>query len=137
MAEHEWLGFDGGLSRLRQSIKIAEHIPQDAIRLRFDSFGALHAAVRSGLGCAILPCFAGDADPQLLRLPNSLEQTALQLWVLTHPDLRRSARVRAFLQFFGTRLQRAADQLSGLPDPSSAAAEGPSSRKQRRAPLPA
>jgi len=24
--------------------------------------------------------------------------------VLTHPDLRKSARVRAFLQFFGTRL---------------------------------
>lgn len=129
LAGHEWLGFDGGLSRLRQSMKIAAHIPQDAIRLRFDSFGALHAAVLSGLGCAVLPCFACDGDPRLARLPGTYEQTTLQLWVLTHPDLRRSARVRAFLNFFGTRLQRAGDRLNGraealAPAASTRVAEG-------------
>ena len=106
--QHEWIGFDGPMLRIRQAIWMAERIPDSRQTLRFDSFGAASEAMLAGLGCGAMPCFVCDDDPRLERLPGSHVKTDLQLWVLTHPDLRKSARIRACLQFFGTRL--AADQ---------------------------
>ena len=106
--QYEWIGFDGPMLRIRQAIWMAERIPESRQMLRFDSFGAASEAVLGGLGCGAMPCFACDDDPRLERLPGSHVKTDLQLWVLTHPDLRKSARIRACLQFFGTRL--AADE---------------------------
>ena len=54
------------------------------------------AALREGLGVAYLPCFMGDADPGLERYCPPDPQLNLGLWLLFHPDLRRTARVLAF-----------------------------------------
>ncbi|MDH5694437.1 MAG: LysR substrate-binding domain-containing protein, partial [Gammaproteobacteria bacterium] len=57
---------------------------------------ATHSA-RLGMGVVILPCFLGDTDPGLVRVGEPLENPVPDLWVLTHPDLRNTARVRALL----------------------------------------
>jgi DNA-binding transcriptional LysR family regulator len=114
LAEYEWLGFDGILRHLRQYAWLEKNVPESRIRLRFDHFGALRNAGVAGIGCMALPCFACDDDPALERIPNTYQTTDLQFWVLTHPDLRRSARVRAFLQFFGTRLSAMEHRLLGI-----------------------
>ena len=53
------------------------------------------------------------------------------LWVLTHPDLRRSARIHAFMEFFATRLVAARATLIGKPAPKTARAK-PATRKRAR-----
>lgn len=68
---------------------------------RLDSVLAMYAAVRSGVGVAVLPCYIADADTELMRLGNPLDDVAVGLWLLTHPDLRHTARVRAALKYFG------------------------------------
>lgn len=50
-------------------------------------------AVRAGLGFAYLPCFVADADPGLVRLADANPQFH-PAWVLTHPDLNSTERVR-------------------------------------------
>jgi len=54
------------------------------------------AALREGLGISILPCFMGDADPVLERYRDPDPALNLGLWILLHPDLKRTARVLAF-----------------------------------------
>jgi molybdate transport repressor ModE-like protein len=54
------------------------------------------SAIREGLGVSYLPCFMGDADPQLQRYCEPDVQHDLGLWILLHPDLKRTARVLAF-----------------------------------------
>jgi molybdate transport repressor ModE-like protein len=54
------------------------------------------AAIREGLGVSILPCFMADTDPTLQRYCEPDPAYNLGLWVLLHPDLRRTARVLAF-----------------------------------------
>ncbi len=54
------------------------------------------SAIKEGLGVSYLPCFLGDADPQLERYCGPDEQHDLGLWILLHPDLKRTARVLAF-----------------------------------------
>lgn len=113
---YEWLGFDGQLLRVGQAKWLADHVPESRVRLRFDSFGPLRTAVGAHLGCAPLPWFACEPDPTLERLPGTAVLTNFHFWVLTHPDLRRSARVRAFLQFFGTRLAAMGPEVMGRAD---------------------
>ncbi len=54
------------------------------------------SAIREGLGVSYLPCFMGDADPLLERYRAPDPSHDLGLWILLHPDLRRTARVLAF-----------------------------------------
>ena len=76
-----------------------KHVPSERVVFRSSSLLALRAVARSGLGVAPLPCYLGDADPGLSRLAAALPEMASALWLLTHPDLRRVARIRAFLNF--------------------------------------
>ena len=112
-AVYEWIGYEGELTTFRQARWIDKNVPAERIRLRFDSISAVDHAVARGLGCAALPCFAADHDPRIERIPGSFEKTDVQMWVLTHPDLRKSARIRAGLQFFGQRLAAYARKLAG------------------------
>ena len=52
--------------------------------------------MREGLGVSILPCFMADTDPLLQRYCEPDPAYNLGLWVLLHPDLKRTARVLAF-----------------------------------------
>lgn len=65
---------------------------------KLDSMLGMQSAVRHGAGIAVLPCYLGDADEALLRLSDPVETLTTQLWLLTHPDLRHVARVRAFME---------------------------------------
>jgi len=55
-------------------------------------------AARNGAGVAGLPCFIGDADPELAPLPTP-QPFSTDLWLLVHRDLRSSAPVRAVMDF--------------------------------------
>lgn len=65
---------------------------------RSESFFARLAAIREGMGIGFLGCFMGDREKQLKRLPFELPELAVDLCLITHVDLRRNARVRAFME---------------------------------------
>jgi hypothetical protein len=46
-------------------------------------------------------------------LVTNLNRTPIELWLLTHPDLRCTARVRAFMQMLARGLRRERDLLEG------------------------
>ena len=57
------------------------------------------AAIREGVGVSYLPCFLGDADPMLERYCEPDPEHDLGLWLLLHPDLKRTARITVFRDF--------------------------------------
>lgn len=113
LIEYEWVGYDGALVHHRQARWTSDNIPDERVKLRFDSISAVLAVVVRGTGCAALPCFIADSHPALERLPGTYQETDVQMWVLTHPDLRKSAKIRAGLQFFGSRLSAYRSKLVG------------------------
>ena len=60
-----------------------------------------------------LPCGIADLDPGLRRVAPLPESFTLDLWLLTHEDLRRTARIRAFLDFMAEALAQEAPLLEG------------------------
>jgi DNA-binding transcriptional LysR family regulator len=72
------------------------------------------AAVRQGLGMTALPCFVGDADPLLVRVPGTDLHMHGTLWLLTQGETRKTKRVRLFTEFASRRLAAYAPLLAGL-----------------------
>lgn len=69
-------------------------------------------AAKAGMGMTFLPCFMGDTEPTLRRVrPDTVPD--LQLWLLTHEDLRNTTRVRAFMDFIAAAILRERDLLEG------------------------
>jgi DNA-binding transcriptional LysR family regulator len=79
-------------------------IPIAEVPIRTADGGAQIVAVRQGLGVAMLPCFVGDADPLLARLPGTALRLHGTLWLLTQRETRKTKRVRLFTEFVFRRL---------------------------------
>jgi DNA-binding transcriptional LysR family regulator len=71
-------------------------------------------AVRQGLGMTTLPCFIGDADPLMVRVPGTDLHRHGTLWLLTQGETRKTKRVRLFTEFISQRLAAYAPLLAGL-----------------------
>ena len=72
------------------------------------------AAVQQGIGMTKLPCFVGDADPLLVRVPGTGLPAHGTLWLLTQGETRKTKRVRLFIEFISRRLAAHAPLLAGL-----------------------
>lgn len=79
--------------------------PDLRIALSVDDMVAAAGAVRAGIGATRMPCFLGDGDPELTRLPGIEPFSYPSVWVLTHADLKRIPRVRTFMQFITAHLK--------------------------------
>ena len=75
--------------------------------------GAHLAAVRTGIGMTALPCFVGDADPSLVRVPGSPQHGHGRLWLLTQGETRKTKRVQLFTTFMSRKLVGHVPLLSG------------------------
>jgi len=52
----------------------------------------------------MLLCPLADRRPELVQLKEPMRQMDTQIWVLTHPDLKQVARIRALTDFLYERL---------------------------------
>jgi len=57
-----------------------------------------------GIGVGVLPTFMEAKHPELVPVSDPIPELAQPVWIVTHPDLRQTARVRAFMQFVGDAL---------------------------------
>lgn len=109
--DSDWIGYGSAHGPLSRSL--ARWWPQMRQVFRTNSIIAAHAAARAGIGLAALPCVLADCDPELVRAASLPEDFMLDLWLLTHEDLRHTARVRILLDFMAAALAADADLLEG------------------------
>jgi len=88
-------------------------VPTADVPFRTTDVGAQIVAVRQGLGMATLPCFVGDADKSLVRVPGAALHRHGTLWLLSQGETRKTQRVRLFLEFVSRRLGAYGPLLAG------------------------
>ena len=91
------------------------HIPPERVVYKLNTVLGLAEAVEAGIGIGYLPCFIADARPALIRLAAPNPDYATDLWLLTHPDLRNSPRVRAFLDYLAAEIAKHRKFIEGEP----------------------
>ncbi|GFE65719.1 LysR family transcriptional regulator [Litoreibacter roseus] len=81
--------------------------------IRVNSVGLMLDAARAGMGLALLPCMLADRVPELRRFPTNFSDPGWSIWVLSHADVRNTARVRAVRDALVDWLRENADLISG------------------------
>ncbi|MGL5115274.1 MAG: substrate-binding domain-containing protein, partial [Beijerinckiaceae bacterium] len=113
LSGENWIGFGDSIGSIGPARWLGRTVPANRIGYRLNTVLGLSQAIESGLGIGMLPCFIGDASEKLRRLVAMPFTFDASLWLLTHPDLKNSARVRAFIDFVGRELTRQRPLIEG------------------------
>jgi DNA-binding transcriptional LysR family regulator len=113
LAEHDWCMITGALDWLVPLVWKKKSDGEQRLVLTGGLTATVQQAAREGMGLTVLPCYVGDGDPALVRATELLEPLTLELWILTHPDLRHTARVKALLAFLHEALTKERELFEG------------------------
>jgi DNA-binding transcriptional LysR family regulator len=94
LARHRFIGWDPSLAQTAFARWIDQNVPADRIRCRIGRDWQVRDAVDADLGLTLVPCAQGDLQPGWRRV-KLLPALTTPLWLLTHRDLRATARMRA------------------------------------------
>lgn len=111
-ATARWLGWPGDGDRPDWARRMP--YPDCPAKWQLNDLDAHIEAVRQGLGMSVLPCWSCDPDPELVRVPPGDIAQARSGWVLTHPDLKTTARVRLMVGFLVDALREHETLIAGL-----------------------
>jgi DNA-binding transcriptional LysR family regulator len=95
IADHDLIGFDHEIPRLRAFVQRFPALNRSGFALRTDSDIAQLAAIRAGFGIGICQVAVASRDPDLVRVLPDLVSVKLGLWIVMHADLKTSARCKA------------------------------------------
>ncbi len=116
LGHHALIGWEETVSGILAADWLAHAAPVGAFVYRTSSLVNQLVAAKAGIGLALLPCYLGDGDSELARaLPNPVPDLEGELWIITHIDLKATARVRAFFDLVGEGLASEHGLFEGKP----------------------
>lgn len=78
---------------------ITQHVPDEAVIFRSNQGRSLIDAIIIGAGIGFLSKATGDANPDLIQMAAGRPEWDTDLWIVTHIDLHRTAKVQALANF--------------------------------------
>ena len=84
------------------------------VAMRASDVTTILACLNNHMGIAKIPCYLGDSSLELRRLDIPLSASKWGIWVLSHVDLRATARVRACREFLVDIIEGQEELISGL-----------------------
>jgi DNA-binding transcriptional LysR family regulator len=85
---------------------VKKHIVNARVSVLANDISTIVSCVKSGLGLARIPCYIGDSCTELYRLDIPLTPSNWGIWVLSHMDLRATAKVKAGREFLTNTLMK-------------------------------
>lgn len=110
-SDFPWISWDSSVGRATDNY-IEKSARGAKIVMRIDRMDILIRSIQESIGISILPCFAGDTAKGLVRIGNYFEG-GTYLWVLTHPDIKSSAKIIAFNKFIKEIIEKDLDLIEG------------------------
>lgn len=102
--EHRFVEWPRGVEHKPAFRWLDRQYPERTASVRASSASAVLTCVRAGMGIAPLGLSQGSAESDLVLLQRLPEECSTAVWLLTHRDMRATARVRAALDFLGEAL---------------------------------
>ncbi len=106
-----WLGWTG--PRDNSSWLSQSPFPFAAVRHACDEAYMHLSLVRQGCGLSRLPVIYEHLYPELCQVPGTEPELSRTLWILLHSDLRRTVRVRRFVDFLAEGLGELQPKMQG------------------------
>ena len=93
-----WLAWDERLNARITEDWMRQYVPRARRALIVDSAVIMRRAARAGVGLTFLPIQVAARERHLVAFNDPVPDFDMDVWLLTHSDLRRTARVRAFME---------------------------------------
>jgi DNA-binding transcriptional LysR family regulator len=107
----EFIGYDEALRETPQQAWLEKLSAGRPFVFRANDLAALYQACRAGLGLAVLPHFLARDDPALFAIRDHPCPMNRPIWMVIHPDVRRSPRVKLVAEILGDLLHEHAKIL--------------------------
>jgi DNA-binding transcriptional LysR family regulator len=93
----------------------SSHFENPKVVLRVDDLSSMYSAVETGMGIARMPCYYPDAlsAKSVKRLDIDLPRSSWGVWLLSHIDLRDTARVSHCKQFLAAEIEQLVPLFQG------------------------
>lgn len=115
LKEHNHVGFDESMSTHPGVQELERLFTPERIVYRSSSFVGQLQATLAGIGIGAHDCALTSAQPTLERvLPDQFHHN-VEIWLVTHADLRRSARIRAVFDFLSDVIAADRHVFTGKP----------------------
>jgi len=102
LGRHGMIGWEETAVGIQAVDWLNRNVAAESFVYRTNSLVNQMVAAKAGIGLALLPCYLGDRVGDLARaLQDPVPELAGELWIVTHSDLKRTARVRAFFDIVG------------------------------------
>ena len=99
LAEHLFVGLDAPVSRVPSEQWLRANVPPDRVVFRVSHEPDIREAVEAGAGLGFLMQWEVEGAEGLTEVLPPRPEWASRLWLVTHVDLHRTAKVRTFLSF--------------------------------------
>lgn len=96
---HRFISYDRPQSRAPFHEWLKENIPSERVTFKVADDNSLHQAILAGAGLGFMLERMAGCHPELVEVLPSRKEWAAPLWLVTHVDLHRTAKVQTFLTF--------------------------------------
>jgi DNA-binding transcriptional LysR family regulator len=105
----------GATSNLAAARWLRALAPNATVAAYTESWPGLVLALKSGAGISPLPNVYGDSEGDLVRVIDTIPDLVTHFYLLTHHDMYRTPRVRAFFEFLEREIRTFRVAPSGKP----------------------
>lgn len=99
IGEHRFIGSSLDTPRAPHWIWLSEMVPENAVVFRTNEMREVKDAVMAGIGIGFVASWDMNESDDLVELLPSLEEWNASVWLVTHMDLHRTAKVQTFVRF--------------------------------------
>ena len=115
--KHHFLMPNESLAGLPANKWLRKYVNEENIVACCDKLTGLYHLARQGLGLTILPHYISASDHDtLVEIMDLPDECNHHVWILTHPDIRFTARIKAFMQFMYKETENEYNQQNELND---------------------
>ena len=97
--KHQFIVPNEALANVSASKWLKKYVPDHCVVAASDKLSTLYKLAQQDIGITALPHYVGLSDPLMVEIMELPEYCHRNVWILTHPDLRNTARIKAFMRF--------------------------------------
>lgn len=98
-AQHRFVAHDDEASRAPFFQWLSTHVPRENVKFRSTDNRAMELAIRAGAGIGFMTVSDAESHANMVQVAPPRDEWRAALWLVTHVDLHRTAKVQAFLRF--------------------------------------
>lgn len=108
----QFIAYDDSLKQVPQQQWLDAQLQGRRVVMKTNDLANMLVAVQAGLGLAVLPCFLLQGVGEGVQVVNmGGAPPSRQVWLVVHPDVRRSARVRLMADLISQAMEAGKDLL--------------------------